>query len=667
MASLRISGEAIMIFRPFQKILIANRGEIACRIARTAKAMGYRIVAVFSDADANALHVRLADEAVRIGPPPPQDSYLNIRAILEAARKTGADTIHPGYGFLAENANFAEACEDAEIVFIGPSAEIIRKMGDKAAAKAIMEGVGVPCVPGYFGQHQSGKRFASEAGRLGFPLLIKAIGGGGGRGIRAVYGPAELGAQLAAARREAKAAFGDDGIMLERLIEHPRHLEVQIFGDAYGNIVHLFERDCTTQRRRQKIIEEAPSPVLPPALREKLTGYAVEAARAVGYRNAGAVEFIADADLNIYFLEVNARLQVEHPVTEMVTGLDLVEWQLRVAAGEPLPLRQDQISLSGHAIEARLCAEDPYDGLRPQTGIVLRPPRARNGVRVDSGVEENSKVLPYYDSMVAKVIAHGRDRAEAVRQLACVLEDDPLLGFTTNQQFLADLLRSNEFRQSSLSTDTLDAWSEADAPLFKRPSPPKEIWALATALHAYPGSVGEWFWSGNAFDFSLDLDCGGERKMVRYKRLSEGTIAVSFDGGEAEITLIDVRLPDVVFQASGVRRRAIALWDGADLHLSASGSAFVFGEAQHHAADNIADGARITAPVAGLILNVFVEPGQSVEAGQTLALIEAMKMETRVTAIHAGRIVTAHAQAGAQVAMQALLFEVERVDAPANV
>ena len=667
MASLQISGEAIMIFRPFQKILIANRGEIACRIARTAKALGYRTVAVFSDADAGALHVRLADEAVRIGPPYPQDSYLNIRAILEAARKTGADAIHPGYGFLAENANFAEACEDAEIVFVGPSAEVIRKMGDKAVAKAIVQGVGVPCVPGYFGQHQSGKRLAAEAGKLGFPLLIKAIGGGGGRGIRAVRGPAELGAQLAAARREAKAAFGDDRIMLERLIEHPRHLEVQIFGDAYGNIVHLFERDCTTQRRRQKIVEEAPSPVLSPALRQKLTGYAVEAARAVGYRNAGTVEFIADADLNIYFLEMNTRLQVEHPVTEMVTGLDLVEWQLRVAAGEPLPLRQDQISLSGHAIEARLCAEDPYDGFRPQTGIVLRPPRARNGVRVDSGVGEGAEVSPYYDSMVAKFIAYDRDRAGSARRLACALEDSPLLGFPTNQQFLVHLLRSDEFRQSSLSTNTLDAWQEANSPLFKRPSPSWEVWALAASLHAHRGSAGGWFWSGNAFDFSLDLDCGGERKMIRYKRSSEGTIAVSFDGGEAEITLIDVRLPDVVFQASGVRRRAIALWDGADLHLSASGSAFVFGEAQHHAADNIADGARITAPVAGLILNVFVEPEQIVEAGQTLALIEAMKMETRVTAIHSGRIVSVHAAPGAQIAMQALLFEIERVDELVNV
>jgi geranyl-CoA carboxylase alpha subunit len=657
-----------MLFKPFQKVLIANRGEIACRIARTAKAMGYRTVAVFSDADASALHVRLADEAVRIGPPPPQESYLNIPAILEAARKTGADAIHPGYGFLAENAEFAEACESAGIVFIGPSCDVIRKMGDKAAAKAIMQAAGVPCVPGYYGDDQSDKRLAAEAGKLGFPLLIKAVGGGGGRGIRPVRAAAELGDQLAAARREAKSAFGDDRIMLERLIDHPRHLEVQVFGDAHDTIVHLYERDCTTQRRRQKIIEEAPSPVLSPALREKLTGYAVEAARAVGYQNAGTVEFIADANLNIYFLEMNTRLQVEHPVTEMVTGLDLVEWQLRIAAGEPLPLRQDQIALRGHAIEARLCAEDPYDGFRPQTGRVLRAPRSRDGIRIDSGVEEGSEVSPYYDSMVAKVIASGQDRGETARRLACALEDEPLLGFPTNQQFLAQLLRGREFHDASLATNTLDTWLEAQAPLLKRPEPATKVWALAAALYADRGSVGEWFWSGNAFDFSLELDCSGERKTVRYRRSREGKIVVSFDGGEAEITLIDVQLPDIVFEASGVRRRAIALWSDVNLHLSTSGSSFVFSEADSsHPANDLGDGTRITAPVAGLVLSVFAEPGQSVEAGQTLALIEAMKMETRVTAVHAGRVIRVHAQAGAQIAMQALLFEIEKLDGPANV
>ena len=658
-----------MIFsKPFQKILIANRGEIACRIARTAKGMGCRIVAVFSDADARSMHVSMADEAVRIGPPASKDSYLNIAAILDAARRTGADAIHPGYGFLAENAEFAESCERAGISFIGPAPDVIRKMGDKAAAKSLMRAAGVPCVPGYFGEDQSDKQLSVEAGKLGFPLLIKAVGGGGGRGIRAVRRPVELADQLAAARREAKNAFNDDRLMLERLIEHPRHLEVQVFGDAHSNIVHLYERDCTTQRRRQKIIEEAPSPVVTPSIREKLTDYAVEAARAVEYRNAGTVEFIADADLNIYFLEMNTRLQVEHPVTEIVTGIDLVEWQLRVAAGEPLPLRQDQISLSGHAIEARLCAEDPYDGFRPQTGVVLRSLRADNGVRVDTGIEEGSTISPFYDLMAAKFIAHGRNRAEAARKVAAALEDAPLLGLRSNQRFLAQLLRSPEFEQCLLDTHSLDAWLEADAPPFERDAPSSEVWALAAALFADIGSSGEWFWSGNAFGFSLELECGGERKVLRYSRTAQGEITVSFDGGETKVALIDARLPEIVFEAYGVRRRAIAIWSGASLHLSVAGSSFVFSEAgSHHESDDFADGGRITAAVAGLVIKVFAEPGQTVEAGQTLALIEAMKMETRITAVHAGRVTNVHAKAGVQVGNAALLFEIEKLDEPANV
>jgi geranyl-CoA carboxylase alpha subunit len=662
------SSEAIMTRTPFHKVLIANRGEITCRIARTVKAMGYGVVAVFSDADAGALHVKCADEAVRIGPPAPQLSYLNIGAILDAAKSTGAGAIHPGYGFLAENAGFAEACERAGIAFIGPPAGVIRQMGDKAAAKALMQAAGVPCAPGYLGEDQSDKRLAQEAGMLGFPLLVKAIGGGGGRGIRAVYGAADLSAELAAARREAKAAFGDDRLMLERLIEHPRHLEVQVFGDAHGNIVHLYERDCTTQRRRQKIIEEAPSPVLTPAVREKLTGYAVEAARAVGYRNAGTVEFIADRDLNIYFLEMNTRLQVEHPVTELVTGLDLVEWQLRVAAGEPLPLRQDEIALRGCAIEARLCAEDPYDGFKPQTGAVLRVPQSRSGIRIDTGVEAGSEVSPYYDSMIAKIIAKGRDREEAARRLACALEDDPLLGLPTNQGFLARLLRSDAFRQAAFATNSLDAWAEGKAALFERPAPSDEIWALAAALYAEWGSVGEWFWSGNAFDFSLDLACGESRKHLRYSRSRDGSILVSFGGGASTVTLIGAEQPAIVYEASGVRRRAIALWSGATLHLSVGGAIFAFGETHSHSAeDDDSDAGVVKAPVAGLLIKMLAEPGQTVEAGQTLALIEAMKMETRVAALCAGRIAAAHAKVGEQVANGALLFEIEKLESPADV
>ena len=419
--------------RAFGKILIANRGEIACRIARTAHSTGYRTVAVFSEADADAPHVRMMHEAVRIGRSLPRESYLKIDAILGAAQKADADAVHPGYGFLAENAAFAEACTAAGLVFIGPPADVIRTMGDKAAAKALMLSAGIPCVPGYLGEDQSDARLAHEAEKLGFPLLIKAVAGGGGLGIRAVRTSGELPAQISAARKEAQNAFGSDRLILERLIEDPRHIEVQIFGDAHGNVVHLYERDCSVQRRRQKIIEEVPSPVLTSAKRDELTRYAVEAARAAGYENAGTVEFIADQNLNFYFLEMNTRLQVEHPVTEMVTGLDLVEWQLRIAAGEPLTLSQDQIPLRGHAIEARLCAEDPYDGFKPQTGTILHwRPVVKEGLRIDTGAEEGSEVTPFYDPLMAKIIAHGSSREDAARRLATALEEAPILGLPTN-------------------------------------------------------------------------------------------------------------------------------------------------------------------------------------------------------------------------------------------
>ncbi|MGO9173734.1 MAG: acetyl/propionyl/methylcrotonyl-CoA carboxylase subunit alpha [Rhodomicrobium sp.] len=652
-----------MIAKPFQKILIANRGEIACRIARTAKALGYRTAAVFSDADASALHVRLADEAIRIGPSAPHESYLNIEAILSAAQRTGASAIHPGYGFLAENASFAEACESAGLVFIGPPSRVIREMGDKAAAKAMMQAAGVPCLPGYAGEDQSDAAIAAEAEKLGFPLLIKSMGGGGGRGIRAVHAREELLEQLAAAKREAKSAFANDRVMLERLIERPRHLEVQVFGDTHGNMVHLYERDCTSQRRRQKIIEEAPSPVLTAAQREKLTGYARAAARAAGYVNAGTVEFITDPDLNIYFLEMNTRLQVEHPVTEMVTGLDLVEWQLRVAAGERLPLRQDEIALQGHAIEARLCAEDPYDSFKPQTGTVLYwRPRAAERVRVDSGVEEGSEVTPFYDSMLAKVIASGRGREEAVRRLAGALEDAPLLGVASNLHFLVQLLRSEEFLQARLTADTLDGWMEKANPLFERPAPSAEIWALAVGLFAGLGG-NDWFQSGSAMDFAIDLACGGDRKTLRYRRLPDDSITI----GVAAASLVKADWPEITYEANGIRRRAVAIWQGVNLHLSTEEHAFTFSEQACTQAEEIrSGGVRIIAPAAGLAVRVLAEPAQTVAAGETLAIIEAMKMETRVRAVNAGRVFAVHVKEGEQVANASLLFEIQPLDEPAN-
>ena len=412
----------------FNKILIANRGEIACRVIRTARNLGYRTVAVYSDADRDAPHVTLADEAVHIGASPAAESYLRFDAILDACRKTGADALHPGYGFLSENAAFAQACVDAGVVFIGPPASAITAMGDKALAKKRMLEAGVPCAPGYLGADQSDAVLTAEAKKMGYPLLVKAVAGGGGRGMRLVRSDAELQQGLEGARREATSAFGDGTLMLERLIDNGRHIEIQVFADAHGNAVYLGERDCTAQRRRQKVIEEAPSPVVSPAMRESMGKDAVAAALAVGYRGAGTVEFIVDDKLNHYFLEMNTRLQVEHPVTEMITGYDLVEWQLRVAAGDVLPAKQADITLTGHAIEARLYVEDPYTGFTPQTGTVLwwQPQRALHaplaapgvghGVRMDDGIRQGSVVSPFYDPMVAKIIVHGRDRDDAIRR-----------------------------------------------------------------------------------------------------------------------------------------------------------------------------------------------------------------------------------------------------------
>jgi geranyl-CoA carboxylase alpha subunit len=636
----------------FDKILIANRGEIACRIMRTAHAMGYETVAVFSDADADALHVKMAGEAVHIGASPAAESYLNARAIIGAAKKSGASAIHPGYGFLAENADFAAACDAAGIVFVGPPAEVIRTLGDKARAKAIAAAAGAPCVPGYTGEDQSSGRLQSEAATLGFPLLIKAVAGGGGRGIRAVASAGVLHDELEAARREAAAAFGDGRLMLEKLIEEPRHIEVQIFGDAHGNVVHLFERDCTTQRRRQKIIEEAPSPALTGERRERITSYAVAIAQRAGYQNAGTVEFIADRNGNIYFLEVNTRLQVEHPVTELLTGLDLVEWQLRVAAGKPLPLTQDQIERTGHAIEVRLCAEDPADGFRPQTGdVIFWRPETAAGVRVDSGIAEGGCVSPFYDSMIAKVISHGQSRAEAIRKLRFALKKAPLLGLATNQAFLSRLVHTAEFANATLSTASLDRWSQAGHEIFgqKRPSP--ETVALAAALFA----------NGSRLPLGIDMVCGGEEMAVRYRSGGDGASVVETESSVQELTIEDRSFPGIAYCANGVRRRAIAVLKDCALHVSCDGESFTFTE--RNAAGGTPgpdDDGIVRAPVAGRIAKVFVREGEALTAGTGLAVIEAMKMEIRVTSPRDGVVASLFAVEGGQVAQGGILCEIEK-------
>ncbi|MDP2823247.1 MAG: biotin carboxylase N-terminal domain-containing protein [Sulfuritalea sp.] len=647
----------------FSKILVANRGEIACRVMRTARTLGYRTVAVYSDADAEAPHVRFADEAVRIGPAPAAESYRNSAALLAAAQQSGADAVHPGYGFLSENAAFARACVESGLVFIGPPADAITAMGDKAGAKRRMIAAGVPTAPGYLGEDQSDDRLRAEAKKLGFPLLVKAVVGGGGRGMRLAHGAADLPEALADARREALAAFGDATLMLERLIPQGRHIEIQIFADAHGNAVHLGERDCTTQRRRQKVIEEAPSPIVTAELRAIMGRDAVAAALAVGYRGAGTVEFIVDQDLRHYFLEMNTRLQVEHTVTEMITGQDLVEWQLRVATGEALPLRQDEIRFSGHAIEARLYAEDPYTSFAPQTGPVLhfRPEAAiRPGVRIDSGIAQGGAVTPYYDPMVAKVIAHGRNRKDAIRRLTAALEDAPLLGLPTNGRFLRDLLSHDRFRAAQMHTTLLDEWSAGGEPILRRPQPSETDWQLAAAVFA--GKPG---WrAASAAGFDLTLICGDETRKMRVETAGDRMIAGT--GGAA--AHVDLQAADggrLRYTLDGVTRHAILHRDGGTLHLARDAAVFVFTEiSPFPTTETRHDPRTARASVAGTVARIEVAVGNSVAAGQTLAVIEAMKMEMRVTANASGIVAAIRVLAGQQVAAGAILVELSIEEMP---
>jgi geranyl-CoA carboxylase alpha subunit len=631
----------------FQKILIANRGEIACRVIRTARTLGYRSVAVYSDADAGAPHVALADEAVRLGPPPPAESYLHVERLLDAARHCGADAVHPGYGFLSERADFAQACADAGLVFIGPPPAAIAAMGDKAGAKRRMIAAGVPCAPGYLGEDQDDGRLLTEARTLGLPLLVKAVAGGGGRGMRLVRAFDELPAAIEGARREAQGAFGDGTLMLERLVERGRHVEIQVFCDAHGRGIHLGERDCTAQRRRQKVIEEAPSPVVDAPLRVRMGADAVAAALAVGYVGAGTVEFIVDEAMNHWFLEMNTRLQVEHPVTECITGLDLVEWQLRIAAGEPLPLRQDAVRFDGHAIEVRLYAEDPAQGFAPQTGPVLhwRPDAAlRAGVRIDSGIAEGGAVTPHYDPMVAKLVAHGRDRADAIRRLRAALADAPLLGLRHNAAFLRALLDRAEFREARLHTTQLDEWLAAGDALYRAPAVPDAAWQLAAALFG----LGQGARGAHVAMAKLALQCGDERRSV----------------GAGEVPRI-VHWTDraVRFERGGVIRQAVALRDGDALHLALDGGCFVLHEASPWPTPQDASDPRLArAPVAGTVAAVRVAVGDAVQAGTPLVCVEAMKMEMWLDARCAGRVRAVHAVPKASVEAGRVLVEIETTD-----
>ncbi|MGO9420018.1 ATP-binding protein [Roseiarcus sp.] len=636
----------------FSSVLIANRGEIACRILRAARAEGLRAIAVYSDADAKAPHVRLADAAVRIGPSSPAGSYLSIGALIDAAKATGAEAVHPGYGFLAENADFADACATVGLVFVGPPPAAIRAMGDKSAAKAAMERVGVPCAPGYHGDDQSLARFVQEAARVGYPLMVKATAGGGGRGMRIVREPEAVEAAIAAARSEAENAFGDGRLLIERALLGARHVEVQVFGDESGHIVHLGERDCSIQRRHQKVIEEAPSPAVTPELREAMGAAAVKAAAAVGYVGAGTVEFLLNGSGRFYFLEMNTRIQVEHPVTECVTGVDLVRLQFHVAQGRALPFAQSDLALRGHAIEARLYAEDPTADFLPSIGTLAAwRPGSGEGVRIDAGVEAGSTVTPFYDSMLAKIVVSGETREEARLRLLHALEATFVAGVVTNRDFLIEALSRREFVEGAATTAFV-----SDAPFAPAPASRSAI-AIAALLIAELGGPPAPTAGWRAAPLRLAFD-GGERR-VSVRRQGEETF-VAVDNEDVDLRLIERGERDVRYAIDGVIRRAVHARDGDDLWLDVEGGCRRFIDktyAPPRLKDAEADGA-VRSPVSGVVVAVEAKAGDAVRRGQALATVEAMKMHHAILAPIDGVIAEAHAVAGRQTHARALLFAI---------
>ncbi|HET9472375.1 MAG TPA: acetyl/propionyl/methylcrotonyl-CoA carboxylase subunit alpha [Steroidobacteraceae bacterium] len=644
----------------FGKLLIANRGEIACRIARTARRLGIGTVAVFSDADAHAAHVAACDEAVHIGGARPQESYLRGEVILDAARQARAAAIHPGYGFLSENADFARACGNAGVVFVGPTPEAIAAMGSKSAAKALMEKAGVPLTPGYHGQRQEAEFLLEEARRIGFPVLIKAVAGGGGKGMRRVDRVEEFAAALAGCRREAQASFGDDRVLVEKYLSPARHIEVQVFGDTHGNVVYLFERDCSVQRRHQKVIEEAPAPGMTVQRRRQMGEAAVAAARAVDYVGAGTVEFIAAPDGTFYFMEMNTRLQVEHPVTEMITGLDLVEWQLRVAAGEPLPRRQDELTLKGHAIEARIYAEDPARDFLPSIGILeyLSTPATSREVRIDTGVRQGDSITPYYDPMIAKLIVHGADRAEALARLRAALGEYHVAGVQTNVEFLHRLTGAASFVEPRLDTALIER--ERDWLFAPRGAPSRLAWNLAVLAHVLsqrrpPSQSTPWEDSsgwrlGAAGQRHNKVRCGGQVVAVKLTFL-QSTLLVDV-GGDVDIlsgTLATDGLLEGNVDESLVRARAHLR--GNRLHLFHDSLHHVFEWVDPYLPEIVAADRHggLVAPMPGRVIAVLVKQGARVSAGTALLVMEAMKMEHTVTAPANGTIAAIHHEAGDQV------------------
>ncbi|UEM17287.1 acetyl/propionyl/methylcrotonyl-CoA carboxylase subunit alpha [Bradyrhizobium barranii subsp. barranii] len=636
-----------MLYRRFRTLLIANRGEIACRVIRTARAMGLRTVAVYSEADRDAMHVALADEAVLLGPARARDSYLNVERLIEAARKTGAEAVHPGYGFLSENAEFARACLEAGLVFVGPTAAMMTAMGSKSGSKALMEKAGVPLVPGYHGEAQDEATLSKAADKIGFPILVKASAGGGGRGMRIVRSADELGPAIVSAKREAKAAFGDDRMLIEKYVDNPRHIEVQIIGDSHGNLLSLFERECTLQRRHQKVIEEAPSPTLNPAQRETVCAAARKAAGAVNYVGAGTIEFVSDGK-DVFFIEMNTRLQVEHPVTELITGIDLVEWQLRVAFGEALPLKQDELRLNGHAVEARVYAENPTKNFMPSVGRIStwRLPAETGGLRIDAGYREGDTVSPYYDAMLAKMIAWAPTRDVAIERLNRGLQDSDVRGIVTNIPFLSALMTHPKVRTNAIDTGFIE---RELAVLTQAPPAPGELElcaAVAAVINderqaAQDEASSPWQTFGwkpvgrRQRSFAFRVGHGPEQKIT----LNYGSGPSTLVTGDRELTFtIAPRDGGFDLTLDGVKSQVAAVIDGHELYLRTRNGRFDLhwvdpfgGESEEHVGED-----KIAAPLPGTVVAVLAEEGAKLDKGAPILTLEVMKMEQTLRAPYAG-------------------------------
>jgi 3-methylcrotonyl-CoA carboxylase alpha subunit len=661
------------LYRRFHTLLVANRGEIAVRVIRTARAMGLRTVAVYSEADRDAMHVAVADEAVLLGPARARDSYLNIERVIEAARKSGAEAIHPGYGFLSENAEFAQACLDAGLVFVGPTAEMMRAMGSKSGSKLLMEKAGVPLVPGYHGEAQDDATLAAAAKKIGFPVLVKASAGGGGRGMRIVRAASELAAAIESAKREAKAAFGDDRMLIEKLVENPRHIEVQVIGDSHGNLLSLFERECTLQRRHQKVIEEAPSPTLDSVQREAVCAAARKAAAAVSYVGAGTIEFVSNGK-DVFFIEMNTRLQVEHPVTEMITGIDLVEWQLRVAAGEKLPMTQEQITLQGHAIEARVYAENPDKNFMPSVGTLRSWHIAEpsTGLRIDAGYREGDTVSPHYDAMLAKVIAWAPTRDVAIDRLKHALEESDVRGVVTNIPFLAALVSHPAVRANAIDTGFIERELKNLTPAAASPGD-LELCAAVAAIFIQeapavfaeahsPWRTAGWMPVGRRQRTFVFRHAQGTEHGIR---LHYGNGGATWSIGERELTFTFLTTADGGFDLTldGMKSHMFAVIEGRELYLRTRNGRFELhwvdpfgGDDEEQVGED-----RIVAPLPGTVVALLAEVGAMLEKGAPILTLEVMKMEQTLRAPFAGVLKAIKCKVGDIVGEGVELAEIEPV------